>query len=695
MGTFKESLIIPRDIFEHLQQENATKPQKINDDTSSIFSSKSKNLNKTQGIGSTALAKIGFHEKSERDRANGIKNIKDSIVDLTKLKTNDSNNTTVTNNQIEDLLSFFTVTNRPKVRYLLKFLQQQQKERFNWNDHYQMIIDKKLCEDSNLIEILNFLYQEDLPKAYLSAQNVWIRAVDSDDEKMFTDIPVPSHLGIFLKFLHETAGVNDLRVFNFNQENVNLFNRFQWKVKHLTAQQQETIKNNRKSFIQMEFPDDQEEEEEEEDGDDNEKDEEFVDAYDFSKDFPPGYHYETKTKTKIPLFEQFKNVPSHLMFHQLPSSSLFTSASSTSTTTTTTPAPPLPSSSSVSTTTATSTSSTAPIPSTSTDTSLSTQPSPNTNPDISSSTLPTPSASADTNLDTQPTLSSSDNKTNPSSKSNTDSSIVINPTPDTTHGTSKETDKSNQNPIPQSNDNHTQRKNIIAPAKLNFILTPSEDKSKDAHDHRHKSNNDITAPTDNILSSTPMSTKAQSVSSTSSSSSSSFNDIATTKPPSHPSKDNKVKEKKKDKLEFNFRVGSQLGLPAEQVKQLLTRINPVVNLGPKIKSSDKNYTQYVDDGKRKRKTSGAEVIIGNLEEEKSPKIKNSKKKLKLDEEKQVSKSRRPKATRKASPYPRRDRRQVQHFQSGHGDISINSDDDNQYLIIPKSCVVKQIILEEK
>ncbi len=231
MTSFKESFVVPKDLFYQLNNKNSLKTQRK-------FSLE-KPLSKDNEQGSTAVAKLAFFKKKEEERQANIDKLASSLNDVRNgdqlkqeqlkqdSKKNDLLAPSFTDMEINDILSFFETRLKFHIRYFLKFLQHNSK-RFSWTPRYQIKLDNFVYQESNFVDILRFLFSEEPATGYVSQMPFTIKLREYSDDHEFPDIsslPVPKNLDIFLNFLKEVPTFNK-RAFAFNTSNLEVVNEY-------------------------------------------------------------------------------------------------------------------------------------------------------------------------------------------------------------------------------------------------------------------------------------------------------------------------------------------------------------------------------------------------------------------------------------------------------------------------------------
>ena len=231
MTSFKESFVVPKDLFYQLNNKNSLKTQRK-------FSLE-KPLSKDNEQGSTAVAKLAFFKKNEDERKANIEKLVSSLNDVRhgdqlkqeQLKQDSQKNDhlapTFTDLEINDILSFFETRLKFHIRYFLKFLQHNTK-RFSWTPRYQIKLDNFVYQESNFVDILRFLFSEEPATGYVSQMPYTIKLREYSDDHEFPDIsslPVPKNLDIFLDFLKEIPTFNK-KAFAFNTSNLEVVNEY-------------------------------------------------------------------------------------------------------------------------------------------------------------------------------------------------------------------------------------------------------------------------------------------------------------------------------------------------------------------------------------------------------------------------------------------------------------------------------------
>ena len=283
--TFKESWIVPKFILEKLVKNQITggKNQKKNlDEVSSvsqnIYDDKEGPDLEVMGSSPMAALTINAREK-EKEKQKFKKNIalEAEEVDLAH------------ENKLHSILGMFSHSLKHRVFYLLNFIYKQAGKRFDWNRSFQMGIDKRFYPESNLVDILTFLFSNNT-RHFLSEEKI-----KCEDEKNNMIFGVPRDLDVFTDFLKTLPGVLSFKPFQFSSSQLEKFKAYTEKLNNLTPNAKDKLEHQKKPLIKIhekeEESENEQEEEEEEEEKEQEKNEEseeesFQDAEDHSKSSP-------------------------------------------------------------------------------------------------------------------------------------------------------------------------------------------------------------------------------------------------------------------------------------------------------------------------------------------------------------------------------------------------------------------------
>ena len=211
--TFKESILIPKSFLESLiKKEN----NKKSDYGTAVVNS------------STPMANIVFETKELQKEHFPVKKKKVQFEDSFEKEINKEHEM-----KIQTLLRMFPYSLRYKISYLLNFIYKQVGTRFKWNSSFQMAIDKRFFPESNLVDILTFLYSENTTD-FMSEENIRLK----EGHRI---IGVPRDVDVFVDFLKTLPGVVNMKAFHFLFSQLNKFRAYQNSLSKLTAKQKDEL----------------------------------------------------------------------------------------------------------------------------------------------------------------------------------------------------------------------------------------------------------------------------------------------------------------------------------------------------------------------------------------------------------------------------------------------------------------------
>ena len=213
--TFKESILIPKAFLEKLvKKEKGDKKDASLDDGV---------------VNSTPTANILF-QTQELQKEHFPAPKKTKKVDPFEKEINKEHES-----KIQTLLRMFPYTLRHKISYLLYFIYKHAGTRFRWNSEFQMGIDKRVFPESNLVDILTFLFSENTAD-YISEETIKLK------EGHYV-MGIPRDVDVFLDFLKTLPGVQNMKAFHFLTSQLNKLKVYQESVNVLTPNQKEAIEN--------------------------------------------------------------------------------------------------------------------------------------------------------------------------------------------------------------------------------------------------------------------------------------------------------------------------------------------------------------------------------------------------------------------------------------------------------------------
>ena len=214
--TFKESVIIPKSFLEKLVKQKQNKNVTKKDEPA-------------EASQATPMADIAFQTKElhkEHHFPPPKKRKTDTFVTEEINKEHDL--------KLQALLRMFPYTLRHKISYLLNYIYKHAGTRFKWNSTFQMGIDKRFFPESNLVDILTFLYSENTLD-FISEENIKLK---DDHERV---IGIPRDVEVFVDFLRTLPGVPNMKAFHFLVSQLNKLKSYQQTMNELTPNEKDAL----------------------------------------------------------------------------------------------------------------------------------------------------------------------------------------------------------------------------------------------------------------------------------------------------------------------------------------------------------------------------------------------------------------------------------------------------------------------